>query len=1798
MDNENGFAGSYTYKRRTFVINVNGRLFHSPGLVPLGPNIEGTLIYVEEDDNLLFLKTTLEAILQTPVYLYYQGRNITFEIKEKNQGLVQLPLVPGKNLNNIIPIVNRDIQFKRVDLTGLLLENLISEGELVLIEGVSLKDHQLTYGEDTDDNVLWAYFDNFSEITPDMRWLERQTGLKQKYNGIVVAPEITTMFSECNLLEAVIHVNYEKSTRDFIELEKLFRLFQLSEDIPIVRYRSGYAIQPYFKIYKNLVQTLSKEELKDLLDVKVASVKEKRYISFKLKNKVLRYNTVNIYADGKVDIYCSWEEKYGSRMNPGAAKGDLLNVIIDVIRLIEQIDCLHYHKAGMAEMKLMPPNTDLTGNTYVTNYNTINLIHLEKEMDFKALEAVFAEFSPYVTVISTADEEAQKISLRFKRINNYDAPENIKRFMKSAWTNVSKGDNPKKELLLKIVDTFGITQPSAERYIDDFKLDSDEEKKGSQKPSYPGVAIDITKQYNSTVLKCKFLGANNTNTGRIYKFIQKMFTYFFAGKTGKPVKIKVRKVAETSGAQGTSATASENGLKLTDQGGKERIILTANGKVNMPKAAPSLLDYLKIMGMPYVVNSDKTKTDKISYARDTCQCNKQPVVIYKQDHYDLISEELGLHDETAVPEMKLNKLAFERGQRDGVHGFFYFCPVTWDHQNIKRMDEGHAPYFPLYREVTDENPTYFKRKDEDLQLLYARNDGNGFCCYYNATKGPDTEENKLKTQSYILKANVTLTGGRFGWLPDVLNDRFNTEEGKRKAVKLIFPFEVYLRMHPGGILDEDVTECSGSSFITAMAKIGGHSVVDTLKTLYTFLRTNEWGFKSLKSGAIYTFFTPEDEFSNRQEIQAVLGYREIAEQFILYISHGKVHQINEDFLWDYFTEELGLNIIIIEAGATGIVLKCPVGYAMDKMYKGDRNTVLLFRQDKIYDIISKARFTSNASEPKYNFIFPAEDGLIRDFLTTLQKQCQTQSKAAIPPLTLSQFIAKIASLPDIQVIPLQLVDRYNKVIAVKIQVQNIPIWFPLEPSGINEEMDVKITADNLPSVQDAISACLTLDHYYGFEGYAVDHVLLHYGDDIESANEDRIIGIKLKNKLTLWTQPCLIGTFQAFPHFPIINPDTHLMEYVLNTFYDSERREEMWYADYYDYDLELAEGTLPDMRQVYVARLYFEQDTYQRFRVLLSKLLADNVEFRQQMDKLITMDIPVGEMTLNAYYRISDKGTMSTEEWTSRGAKAPVVVGDIFKYTGADQPATADGKVVPIQVSTPELQFRRGKLFALIEKQTRDSITREAAPAIINAVGPVTKGYAELKDVTYDSFKFDYRQGQRFSTDRLFIAPVNLVTGDEHNLENYIFRVIEELQRSPLKRNEIMNNILIEDDSTDFYIENITTDIDKLYAKEISIVDRMQHHIDMLKVDESDTFSYLVNLSRLPYFWRLKLQPDVFFTIDTMEKGFIYDEFDRLLKTREPQRIVISRYIKSLPYVEQHEVYQMYQQFGMDYAQETFTDEMVSNKNHELNKLDLSIISQAGHIGFLILTGEKIESVTIGYPARFMLLFKAFDMYQLVVSNNKQKIFSIEDLPVYMQRISRKLPVIPAIVLGNVLSVVSVDEAIPKLRLKRKAADVASESSMEVESSMGSSHPTSRTPVDPSAASVESSFDTEMLPKESSVEASQNIATESVTHSKSLEESVGSLEESETSVESDAPSAVSSESAPSVLSLEESVAPSVLSLEESVASSVVSPKGPGKRSLSPESTKVVVFKKKTPAPIVEPAVQEKVKTVVFKKKTI
>src|SRR5207253_1313935 len=127
----------------------------------------------------------------------------------------------------------------------------------------------------------------------------------------------------CDILEIVLHINYDLATHDFIDLMKVFDRYPLSYNVPFVKYKGEKTKEPRHKLYtpitnetedgnpieiiQDWIQNIQKKKKEETIEYRVSG----KGLSFKrllyqnidettgeTENK---YATINFYKDGKIE---------------------------------------------------------------------------------------------------------------------------------------------------------------------------------------------------------------------------------------------------------------------------------------------------------------------------------------------------------------------------------------------------------------------------------------------------------------------------------------------------------------------------------------------------------------------------------------------------------------------------------------------------------------------------------------------------------------------------------------------------------------------------------------------------------------------------------------------------------------------------------------------------------------------------------------------------------------------------------------------------------------------------------------------------------------------------------------------------------------------------------------------------------------------------------------------------------------------------------------------------------------------------------------------------------------------------------------------------------------------------------------------------------------------------------------------------------------------------------------------------------------------------------------------------------
>lgn len=950
---------------------------------------------------------------------------------------------------------------------------------------------------------------------------------------------------------------------------------------------------------------------------------------------------------------------------------------------------------------------------------------------------------------------------------------------------------------------------------------------------------------------------------------------------------------------------------------------------------------------------------------------------------------------------------------------------------------------------------------------------------------------KVGDYAYIKAQNKPMEEKRYGFIPDKLNRIFNRTDDnlKLKDGKITAGFSHYLRR---GVSSRGnfFMNCLNELMPSEKNLIG--RIIDWLQQRDPDMTV----YKSLKKGALFHLFMPSSDDSQDDVNMALADSSVSRDRFITYLKE-KAAEINEDFLWDLVSYpgvimEQGLNVVICDVKFTKKKnnqvefgkIKCPVGFDYNTLYDIERPTIVLYKYyGTRYEIICHVEAGENR-DIHAQLLFPVGDSLVTNILERIKGQCipianltavqelnrhvnNVTKKASvfdnvflenIVPIDLHTAIAKLTAMrvdnpvTSKYVPKLQIVDSYTKV--THLVLEN-GMWVPVLPSGVIDGIPFKKwTEVDLPSYRDVVHGCMQLHVYANFgDGYTPVAFLLDPGEDLDDPSDDIIIGVLLKSGLITFTD--VSGQYGSSlvrdltddnamlpiedlikadadgmdgePNIPMVEP-FNLKELL---FAESER-EAVWYDDYKKADEELmkAEKDSKDLRLIYAVRSDFEHESYHKFRYEFSKILVyQGQEHIDYIDSIL--------------------------------------------------------KAEPEEDVEPHKQFdeKRMMLMPEITKLMIDHVTSEPTEGILQAVGPVDIGYDDLINDAdlIAQYKFNYvRLNIRYSctdpklaeyrqadihcivsgeeeSDKLFVPPVNLLTGAGNNFENYVARLVEELIRIPLKRSEIMTD-QVDNFVTDIHVmrdsehyldsEDLFEDIRKIYETGIDYQRRMREHYDVvnpagyIEPDDDNVLAVGMGIAssdectgsyvNLPKFWIQKLKTMSFkiYHVEGSHKC-IYKVIDdailslsknqgKFIDTRSAIANIVGNSMVdmgdddySFDDYEEREGWQLARDFyahmwRQDYrninTKEELLDMIMVSDRHHISFLDLSLISRAFDVRFIILnkpttrapTGISCLGTTQSKSGNYIILYlQGLDNYNIVVNTKfspPKKIFTEAEL--------------------------------------------------------------------------------------------------------------------------------------------------------------------------------------------------------------
>ncbi len=347
-------------------------------------------------------------------------------------------------------IVNINDQLLFDATNGLKFEN----NEIYLHKMEDEMEYLRNQGQKVDELIIDGYFQKYwphalVDYDPDVIYkeMERMRNLIKAEDKLISfvqnVPVDESMFVGCRIIQILIHITNDYE-HEFVDLLKIFNLFNLDEKTPFKRYKDVEWPAPDYHFYKPLIDTkvISEKQMKDWVSatkkVKDASNQVIKEIQYSVRGLTLKryiytldgepkYATINIHRNGNIEVRIAFKEKYAASMK------DVYDALVDIGRLINKINEIDYRFRQIKipkSVKLNAPQVtfdvsknllEFHGRTRLIMMDTINLVNIPDNFNYKEMNEFSNKyFTPFVSpILSKKNYEKEELLAKYKRVSYY-----------------------------------------------------------------------------------------------------------------------------------------------------------------------------------------------------------------------------------------------------------------------------------------------------------------------------------------------------------------------------------------------------------------------------------------------------------------------------------------------------------------------------------------------------------------------------------------------------------------------------------------------------------------------------------------------------------------------------------------------------------------------------------------------------------------------------------------------------------------------------------------------------------------------------------------------------------------------------------------------------------------------------------------------------------------------------------------------------------------------------------------------------------------------------------------------------------------------------------------------------------------------------------------------------------------------------------------------------------------------------------------------------------------------------------
>ena len=1123
---------------------------------------------------------------------------------------------------------------------------------------------------------------------------------KYIYNIIRTTKIDPAQFSSCNIAHVTIQINNNKTDdieKDTIDMYKIFDYLKrkIGPETPFIKYRDPEFKVPISVAYDGLItnKNVTEKMFKSWIGLKkektetgdewsltsvARSLQFKRLIGDfgdRLIYSTIEIASKNTYKNTRVTVRCGFKEKDHATMK------NVSDIVSNCSKILEEINQLGFSSVGkkfsinLPDIEVQGPNIKFKENTKIAFINVITKFDIGEELDMKILYNLAKSFKNFIDIVGSYDDTKSTLQVKYKKVSNYT---NMRALY--AYITEVKKDGMSDNATIDIIEKkFDKTYVEASDALKNWKKTDgivDENDKS-------GINVSITKE------SIRMDGLLNVRLiVSVYRFFV-IFIHIYANLSEYKKNNMFKKIVlddklylpdsdmyaftpliernEWGNYDNDDEVDEENNsLNSYEYDHNSLYGLSVNHHLNNADGLAETNDLVTSNGRRLASDKEIGSDVRLSCGNsetivniDTCGdlCQDKKYFLRRLQRHDLRLFKFTLdskkkkitqysrqcqttqgklpsvlpYDPATNPKIDRSSYTFAVPYSSNLsYTNWYMCPQAWcpycqipvpiaqvtdirrkmtdlgEHCNIGKCP--HGDHDVILRDSGNIYPGFLgPGKHPDglcLPCCYAAPHNNPKSSYYKKFMKCMGEEvntiEKNKDEIYVLSKGAPLENNRYGMVPvDVAKIL-----GTKCASGYLEDTGCYLR--------RGIEQSETQSFLYCMANICAVNKKEqcpgNVKQLKTYLtgKLTQTLFKSLIDSLLeYKFFNPNSKLS-------------ALDNFKKYILSDE--KISYEFLWDFLQRKGilfrdGVNIIIFQDNS----IICPFRTFVKEFYDPIKPTVLIIKSRQYFEPI----YYVEESKGRYDFrwVFDSSSPEIKNIFKLVKEQCEQRHNIdwqsvlkdsekkyefkydinITPQITLKSVINKLEKIQKREYQPkVQIADSIGRIFI--LQLGN-GLLLPCDPSGLI----IELPFSNLESIR-LLDYSTTIKHY----NYIGKHTSIKIKPIYSILNQQ-------KNKIIA----IMVETGRMVPIKSSNIPKDHLPIKDLNYFLD---------ADYMiQHDI-----SLPDKRVEEVAKLEFENESYQRLRFEISRYFADHSGTLDQIKDIIKNDdIPIDKKRSNIMKVIS-----------------------------------------------------------------------------------------------------------------------------------------------------------------------------------------------------------------------------------------------------------------------------------------------------------------------------------------------------------------------------------------------------------------------------------------------------------------------------------------------------------------------------------------------------------------------------------